>query len=253
MRGVVEVAVEQARSAEGHDLDLIERSRRRTGVERSLHAVAGPEMDVLAAQVGHQRRWVMRSPVQRIQVARAEDGVGIPAAQDAGGELDDGRRGRDRFRVAIDLAAAGERGHRGEEVGMPRRVAERAETALRQPGDGAARVAGDGPEVGIDPGDQLDDVERLPHGLAEGPGVEPVREPAAAVAGETTVGHDHDQRQLRGGCLGVAGAHPVRRASAGAVKEIQHRIGVRRRRHSRWGAGCAHRPPARAPPCSRGC
>jgi len=67
-------------------------------------------------------------------------------------------------------------------------------------------------------------VKGLPHWLAVGATVEPVREPAAAVAVEACVGQDDDQRQPGGGLLGVAEGDPVRRTATGTVEEVEDRV-----------------------------
>src|SRR3954447_12019319 len=94
-------------------------------------------------------------------------------------------------------------------------VAHRAKAPLLQPGDGAAIAVGDGPQVLVDPPDQLIDVEALPLGLAVSAAVVPVGAPPAAVVVLGDVGHDHDQRPAGGGWLGTAEVGPVGRAAAG--------------------------------------
>jgi hypothetical protein len=111
-----------------------------------------------------------------------------------------------------------------EEIGMASRVAERAEPALGQPGDGATGAAVDRVQVVVDPRDHLLDVERLPLGLPAAAAVPPVGEPAAAVAVEAGVGHDDDQREPGRRRHGVAEVHPVGRATARTVKEVEHGI-----------------------------
>ena len=107
--------------------------------------------------------------------------------------------------------------------GMPRRVARRTEAALRQPGDRPSAPVRDRAQVGVDPRDQLVDVEGLPVGRAQRRLlVDPVGEPAAAVAVIAGVGHHHDHRVLPRRGRGVALRQPVVGTAARAVEQVEH-------------------------------
>ena len=151
----------------------------------------------------------MRLPVELLGFAGAKHVVRAGAVEAEGGPLDHRCDERDRLRVTIDLGGPGEAGHGGEEIRVSRRVAERAEAALRQAGDRSPPARPDRAQVGVDPGDELVDVEGLPLGRSVGAAVVPVGAPAAAVAVESGVGQHEDHRQPPRRALCVPGLDPV--------------------------------------------
>ena len=134
--------------------------------------------------------------VDRIVLAEAGDiGGGDPEDRARGAIFDDRGPLDDLFDCRVQVIdGAGVAGGRGEEVGVLRGVAHGPEAAHRQSGIGASGFGRDGVEVGVDPGDELIDVERLPLGWATGTEIVPVGVPAA-LAG---IGHHDDQRKAGG-------------------------------------------------------
>ena len=178
------------------------------------------------AEVADQGGRVVALPDDVVGDRVAERRVGLDAVEPGHGAGDDQRwrptwppgcgrcrvRRRRRRRPRTGPGAARRRCRRRSRPG----------TARRWPGR-TGRV--DGAQVGVDPRDQLVDVEALPLGRPQlGLLVDPVGEPRATVAVVAGVRHDGDQPAAGRGGGDLARPQPVVGSAAGAVEEVEGRV-----------------------------